>query len=206
MTAAAKLTIFARIEAQQFVGYVLWGVWRRTRSKQLWVDSVKTYGRTDTVEQAWGMMAALVNDLPRECLRSDGGMWSWRDVRNVMRQTGEERRMEGSLAWLKNSSERKQELHEMGVRFLHAYSMHNIEQARLSSLRHTERQALSGGRIRTLPRKCLNVLGLDSDVQDLAEIKKAYRSLASLHHPDKGCDSKRFVAVRQAYEQLAKSF
>jgi DnaJ-domain-containing protein 1 len=89
---------------------------------------------------------------------------------------------------------------------LQIYSMHNIEQARLSSQRYAERQALSGGRVRMLPRQCLKVLGLDFDVQDLAEIKQAYRSLASLHHPDKGGDSKRFIAVRQAYEQLAKSF
>jgi DnaJ-class molecular chaperone len=80
--------------------------------------------------------------------------------------------------------------------------MHNAEQARLWSLRYAE----SGGRIKTLPRQYLNMLGLDSDVQDLAEIKRAYRSLALLHHPDKGGDGKRFIAVRQAYEQLAKSF
>jgi DnaJ domain len=202
MTAATKLTIFARIEAQQFVGYVLWGVWRRTRSKQYWADSIKIYGRTDTIEQAWGMIAALVNDLPLECLRSSGMFWSWRDARTVMRQPGEGRFQEGTTDWLKNSSERKQELYEAGVRFLQIYSMHNIEQTRLRSLR----QALSGERIRTLPRQCLKVLGLDSDVQDLAEIKQAYRNLASLHHPDKGGDSKRFVAVRQAYEQLTKSF
>jgi DnaJ domain len=202
MTAAAKLTIFARIEAQQFVGYVLWGVWRRTRSKQYWVDSVKTYGRTDTVEQAWGAIAELVNDLPLECLRSDGLFWSWRDARTVMRQPGEGRFQEGITDWLKYSTEQQAAFYEAGVRFLQAYSMHNIEQARLSSLRYAE----SGGRIRTLPRQCLKVLGLDWDVQDLAEIKKAYRSLASLHHPDKGGDSKRFVAVRQAYEQLTKSF
>lgn len=47
MTAAAKLTIFDRIEAQQYLGYVLWAVWRRTRARQFWADSVKVYGRTD---------------------------------------------------------------------------------------------------------------------------------------------------------------
>lgn len=203
MTAAAKLTIFARIEAQQFVGYVLWGVWRRTRSKQFWVDSVKTYGRTDTIEQAWGMIAALVNDLPLECLRSSGLFFSWRVARNVMRQRGEERRMEGSIAWLKYSTDQQAAFHEAGTRFLQESNAYHAEQ-RLRN--HAERQALSGERIRTLPRQCLKVLGLDSDVQDLAEIKQAYRSLASLHHPDKGGDSRLFVAVRQAYEQLTKSF
>lgn len=203
MTAAAKLTIFARIEVQQFVGYVLWGVWRRTRSKQHWADAVKTYGRTDTTKQAWGMIAALVNDLPLECLRSTGLFWHWRDVRTAIRQRGEERRMEGITAWRKFSTEQQAAFHEAGVRFSQIYLMHNMEQARLSSLRYAERQALSG---KMLPRQCLKVLGLDSDVQDFAAIKKAYRSLVSLHHPDKGGDSKRFVAIRQAYEQLTKSF
>ena len=91
--------------------------------------------------------------------------------------------MEGSKVWLKTSSKRKQELHEAGVRFLQESNAYHAEQ-RLRN--HAERQALSGGRIRTLSRQCLKVLGLDSDVQDLAEIKQAYRSLASLHHPDKG--------------------
>ena len=201
MTAAAKLTIFARIEAHQFAGYVLWACWRRTRARQFWPDSVKVYGRTDTEEQAFGMIAELVGDLPLECLRS-GVFFSWRVARTVMRQPGEGRFQEGITAWLKYSTEQQAALHEAGVRFLQLYSMHNAEQARLRSLRYAE----SGGRIKTLPRQYLNVLGLDSDVQDLAEIKQAYRSLALLHHPDKGGDGKCFVAVRQAYEQLAKSF
>jgi hypothetical protein len=202
MTAAAKLTIFARIEAQQFAGYVLWAVWRRIRARQFWSESVKVYGRTDTVEQAFGMIAELVGDLPLECLRSGDLFFSWRVARNVIRQPGEGRFQEGITAWLKYSTEQQAALHETGVRFLQLYSMHNAEQARLRSLRYAE----SGGRIKTLPRQYLNVLGLDSDVQDPAEIKQAYRSLALLHHPDKGGNAKRFVAVRQAYEQLAKSF
>ena len=142
------------------------------------------------------MIAALVNDLPLECLRSD--------VRAIMPWGG--RFQEGMTAWRKYSPEQQAAFHQAGARFSQIYLMHNMNKARLSSLRYAERQTLSGGRIRTLPRQCLKVLGLDWDVKDLAEIKKAYRSLASLHHPDKGGDSKRFVAVRQAYEQLTKSF
>src|SRR5450631_3879209 len=136
MTAAAKLTILARIDAQQFVGYVLWGVWCRTRARQFWAESAKVYGRTDTLEQAWGMIAELVGDLPFECLRGSDLLFSWRVARNVIRQSGEAHRMEVSKVWLKTSSKRKQELHEAGVRFLRIYSMYNIEQARLRSLSH----------------------------------------------------------------------
>jgi DnaJ-class molecular chaperone len=44
-------------------------------------------------------------------------------------------------------------------------------------------------------------LGIDKDAtQD--EIKKAYRRLASKHHPDKGGDPEQFRAVQEAYEVL----
>lgn len=35
------------------------------------------------------------------------------------------------------------------------------------------------------------------------EIKKAYRKLASQHHPDKGGDASRFQAIQEAYETLS---
>ena len=50
-------------------------------------------------------------------------------------------------------------------------------------------------------------LGLGSDAS-LAEIKKAFRQLASLHHPDKSAAPDapaRFRAVQQAYEVLSDS-
>lgn len=49
--------------------------------------------------------------------------------------------------------------------------------------------------------EALAVLGCS--VQDnLATIRKAYRRLASLHHPDKGGEETTFIKIRQAYEAL----
>jgi DnaJ-class molecular chaperone len=45
-------------------------------------------------------------------------------------------------------------------------------------------------------------LGLHRNASD-AEIKKAYRSLAMKHHPDRGGDEKRFKDISQAYDFLS---
>jgi curved DNA-binding protein len=45
-------------------------------------------------------------------------------------------------------------------------------------------------------------LGLKRNASE-AEIKKAYRSLAMKHHPDRGGDEKRFKEISQAYEFLS---
>lgn len=37
------------------------------------------------------------------------------------------------------------------------------------------------------------------------EIKKAYRKLASIHHPDKGGDAEKFKKIKAAYERLSES-
>lgn len=46
------------------------------------------------------------------------------------------------------------------------------------------------------------VLGVDNDATQ-EDIKKAYRRLASKHHPDKGGDAEEFRNVQQAYEILS---
>ena len=46
-----------------------------------------------------------------------------------------------------------------------------------------------------------NTLGLKRGATD-ADIKKAYRSLAMKHHPDRGGDEKIFKEVSTAYETL----
>jgi DnaJ-class molecular chaperone len=45
-------------------------------------------------------------------------------------------------------------------------------------------------------------LGVDKDVTP-EELKKAYRSLASKHHPDKGGDTARFQEIQAAYDVLS---
>lgn len=35
-----------------------------------------------------------------------------------------------------------------------------------------------------------------------SEVQKSYRKLAAQHHPDRGGDAVRFIAIRQAYERL----
>lgn len=47
-----------------------------------------------------------------------------------------------------------------------------------------------------------STLGLKRGASD-AEIKKAYRSMAMKHHPDRGGDEKKFKEVSQAYEYLS---
>ena len=46
-----------------------------------------------------------------------------------------------------------------------------------------------------------SVLGLNPNASD-ADVKKAYRKLASKHHPDKGGDIEQFKKVQEAYEKI----
>lgn len=47
-----------------------------------------------------------------------------------------------------------------------------------------------------------NVLGIKKDATE-SEIKKAYRKLALVHHPDKGGDETKFKEIAEAYEVLS---
>lgn len=47
-----------------------------------------------------------------------------------------------------------------------------------------------------------DILGVSTDA-DPQEIKRAYRSLASRHHPDKGGNEEEFKKIQQAYETLS---
>lgn len=48
------------------------------------------------------------------------------------------------------------------------------------------------------------ILGINRNASE-AEIKKAYRKLASQHHPDKGGDTAKFQEIQNAYETLTNS-
>lgn len=47
-----------------------------------------------------------------------------------------------------------------------------------------------------------NILGVNKDSSS-EEIKKAYRKLAMLHHPDRGGDEEQFKKIQQAYDVLS---
>ena len=51
-------------------------------------------------------------------------------------------------------------------------------------------------------RDYYEILGIAKSADDAA-IKKAYRSLASKHHPDKGGDTAKFQELQEAYENLS---
>lgn len=50
--------------------------------------------------------------------------------------------------------------------------------------------------------KALVLLGISKNNPDDAELKKAYKRMASKHHPDKGGDAEKFKQVKTAYEFL----
>lgn len=52
-----------------------------------------------------------------------------------------------------------------------------------------------------MPNDYYQVLGVDRDASD-SEIKKAYRKLVMVHHPDKGGDAEKFKEIGHAYEVL----
>ena len=50
-------------------------------------------------------------------------------------------------------------------------------------------------------KRCYDTLGLNTQATD-EEVKKAYRKLAMVHHPDKGGDEKKFKEITEAYENI----
>lgn len=55
---------------------------------------------------------------------------------------------------------------------------------------------------KTAPNE-FDILGIPQD-SDLSTIKKAFRKLAKVHHPDKGGDEEMFKKIQEAYEKLTK--
>lgn len=74
-----------------------------------------------------------------------------------------------------------------------------VSQAQVEALLESFWRALSGGDRRG---EALQLLGVPPEAQP-GEIRRAYRRLAALHHPDRGGDPERFVAIRAAWELLS---
>lgn len=53
----------------------------------------------------------------------------------------------------------------------------------------------------TIPNKPHDVLGINQDASK-EEIKRAYKRLARLHHPDKGGDAEVFDRITKAYKSM----
>eukprot|EP00973_Karenia_brevis_P055211 7677032-Karenia_brevis.AAC.1 len=66
------------------------------------------------------------------------------------------------------------------------------------------KRTLDGQQIRDARGIWSTVLNVSPDAGE-ESIKRAYRDLSLLHHPDKGGDKELFQAVRQAYEQAFQS-
>lgn len=203
MSSAVKTPIKARIAVQPFVGYHLWGVALRGNPKQQWKDSAKTYGRTDTLDQGWGMVSELVNDLPLEAIREDATQFSWKFVRDALWMAGEAKRHEGSKVWSIVSFERRNEYARLGVAFHEKIKFAESERQRINRERDRAYYSqFSSVTNNALPSQHLKVLGLPAYTSNIDEIKTAYRKLAGIHHPDRGGNPKEFIKVRQAYESL----
>lgn len=192
----AKVKIMSRLSVQQFSGYCFYGVELKTRSQRSWKGAVQHFGRTDTIEQAVGRAAEYVRHLPIECVRHDACYFSWKTARAIIGLPEEPRFKEGIIEWSGVSTERKQSYHDEGIAFLSKYR-EDVE--RRNSIRRTAVR----NRPRKLPAHLLATLEIESTVTDSAAIKEAYQRAISIHHPDKGGNGAKFIAVRKAYKRLS---
>lgn len=56
-----------------------------------------------------------------------------------------------------------------------------------------------------LLQKSFQELGIEPSAS-FAQVQKTYRTLVAKHHPDRGGDAKKFIAVRHAYEAICTHF
>ncbi|UZR30274.1 J domain-containing protein [Methylococcus mesophilus] len=109
-----------RFALERYRGYWLWAVQRREVLQRPY-PKVMACGRTDTEDEAYGQIAAVLAGLEFGAI-TGGWAPSWAKVRDHLRAEGEKRRCEGSRAWAAFKAERGPRglaaLTETGRRFL----------------------------------------------------------------------------------------
>lgn len=215
--------IMARIEVKQYVGYCFYCVRLRHRRGEFWAKAQTLYGRCTTIEQGYGYAKRLLGDLDTCYIRDEDAGTKWGVLRKHIKVDGEKHRQEGGTAWNAVPVGVKAQLQSEGAQYKAIFEAINAKrreaqrkaweagaEQRERDRREREARRESGRDYTTLIRNLgkaphLAVLGLPTTETDAAVIKATYRRLAAKHHPDKGGDAVRFVAVRKAYEQLAKA-
>lgn len=95
-------------------GYCLWWLRIRQSRNQAWRKAPMLSGRTDTLRQAHGEIFEALGSVGLVALRQDNGHASWRDIRDLLRQPGEGRFAEGSLAWADRRAGHGDRLEQLG--------------------------------------------------------------------------------------------
>jgi hypothetical protein len=199
---AAIIRILARFEIAERQNYCLWAVKRRTRSHQKWEFASLHYGRTDSVNQALGEISLILGDLPVDAIRNEPLHISWKKLRKLIGgdiacATFEE----GKQQWdVRKATLAIVDLEASGKAFNEAIQA--AYQRRLEDWRVKHgNDNHNGFRATGSEKTALAVLGLEPDAT-LGDVKRKYRRLVAVHHPDRGGKGSEFVRIRKAYERL----
>lgn len=78
--------------------------------------------------------------------------------------------------------------------------LRSIDQASIEREKHKETESPPSPYIEPVKKSWRKVLGVTSIDAPLEDIRKKYKRLASIHHPDKGGDEEVFKEIKQAYD------